>query len=244
MSFVTFSQSDSLKTLVEIEVIEDSLIENNEEQIINTQRVEIITWVDIPPEFPGGPIAMKDFIDSSFVYPKDEVPNIKGSVYVDFYIDTLGQLDSFKVVRGLTPLIDEEALRVATSFPNFTPYIFGAKKQTTHYIVPIKVNTDNKEGQNLKNASYFGGEPEMEQFIDTNLNLTQLKLPNNENIIIYVKFYIDKYGFITNVEIIRGYNEELDEEVVRIIKKMPKWLPAQMNGEPCPSTHELRIKIE
>lgn len=49
---------------------------------------------------------------------------------------------------------------------------------------------------------------------------------------VVVKFLIEKDGTVNHVRVWRGAAPELDKEAVRLISAMPKWKPAQLNGEP------------
>jgi TonB family protein len=46
-----------------------------------------------------------------------------------------------------------------------------------------------------------------------------------------VKFVIKSDGSIDNVRILRGVSESLDNEAIRIVKAMPKWIPGRQNGK-------------
>lgn len=47
-----------------------------------------------------------------------------------------------------------------------------------------------------------------------------------------VKFYVDTDGTIKNATIVKSLNPQLDNEALRIVKKMPKWRPRMVNGTP------------
>lgn len=49
---------------------------------------------------------------------------------------------------------------------------------------------------------------------------------------VYVQFTVTKEGEISNPKVIKGINEELDREALRIISRMPKWKPGYQNGKP------------
>lgn len=48
----------------------------------------------------------------------------------------------------------------------------------------------------------------------------------------FVKFIVKKDGEIENVVVLKGIGYGCDEEAVRVIKPMPKWVPGQQNGKP------------
>lgn len=77
-----------------------------------------------------------------------------------------------------------------------------------------------------------GGDSALLSFI---LNNTRYPYETKENGIqgkVFVKFIIDKNGEVTNVTIARGVDPALDEEAVRVIKSLPKWIPGKQRGLP------------
>ena len=47
---------------------------------------------------------------------------------------------------------------------------------------------------------------------------------------VLVSFIIEKDGSVTNVEVVSGVDELLDDEAVRVIAISPKWIPGQIRG--------------
>ena len=60
-----------------------------------------------------------------------------------------------------------------------------------------------------------------------------------------LKFIIDKYGVVDSVTILRssGY-EVLDDEAVRVVKSMPKWIPGKVNGKPVATYYRIPIRFQ
>lgn len=46
-----------------------------------------------------------------------------------------------------------------------------------------------------------------------------------------VSFVVERDGSLSNVKVIRSVEEHLDKEAIRIVKSMPKWIPARQNGK-------------
>ena len=46
-----------------------------------------------------------------------------------------------------------------------------------------------------------------------------------------IRFSVDEEGTITNFQVVQSGGAEFDNEVIRVLKKMPKWLPAIQNGK-------------
>lgn len=48
---------------------------------------------------------------------------------------------------------------------------------------------------------------------------------------VYVQFIVEKDGSIGDVKIVRGANQLLENEALRVIKSMPKWRPGTQKGK-------------
>lgn len=61
----------------------------------------------------------------------------------------------------------------------------------------------------------------------------------------YVKFVISKTGICSDFQILRGIKDsKLERSVIEMLKKMPVWKPAKMNGKEVDSYYILPIYIE
>lgn len=49
---------------------------------------------------------------------------------------------------------------------------------------------------------------------------------------VIVQFVIGKDGSVRDVEVLRSVDADLDKEAVRVVKKMPKWIPGKQQGVP------------
>ena len=66
---------------------------------------------DEKPEFPGGSIALRDFISSNLQYPAQaQREKIQGKVFVNFIINEDGTITKATMARGVHYLLDEEAI--------------------------------------------------------------------------------------------------------------------------------------
>jgi protein TonB len=48
--------------------------------------------------------------------------------------------------------------------------------------------------------------------------------------IIYVGFIVNTDGSLTDVKILKGSETALDDEAIRVVQLMPKWIPGQVGG--------------
>jgi hypothetical protein len=72
--------------------------------------------------------------------------------------------------------------------------------------------------------SFPGGDKELFCFLYHNLDTIKLKRINKVGTI-YSQFVVDSTGIISNLKILRGIDSVADNEFLRIIKLMPKWVP-------------------
>jgi TonB family protein len=59
---------------------------------------------------------------------------------------------------------------------------------------------------------------------------------------VYVSFIVEKDGSVTHVKVIRGIGGGCDEESVRVVKGMPKWIPGKQRGKTVRCQFNLPVK--
>jgi hypothetical protein len=80
--------------------------------------------------------------------------------------------------------------------------------------------------------SFPGGEAAMMKFIAQQLKYPEIAVENQIEGMVVAKFIIDIDGSIGYISIEKGIGGGCEEEVIRVIRLMPKWNPASVNGEP------------
>lgn len=90
------------------------------------------------PMYPGGAEEMDKFIKTTMVYPKEAVKKgIQGTVTVGFTVQEDGSLANVKVVQGVDPLLDQEALRIVRKMPKWEPGGDGGHAYAEYREIPI-----------------------------------------------------------------------------------------------------------
>jgi len=79
--------------------------------------------------------------------------------------------------------------------------------------------------------SFPGGTNALNTFIASNLKYSVVAQENGIQGRVIVKFIVEKDGSISNVEVDRSVDPGLDNEAMRVVKAMPKWIPGQINGK-------------
>ena len=81
---------------------------------------------------------LQKYIAKHVVYPKEALrDSIQGKVYVEFVVNTIGKVTNAKIVRGIAPILDKEALVVIRSLPDFSHGLQRGKSVRVKYTVPI-----------------------------------------------------------------------------------------------------------
>ncbi len=102
---------------------------------------EIFTVVEESPSFPGGADSLYSFIKRNIKYPEEAINNgISGTVFISFVVETDGTLSNIKVIRGVHPALDAEAIRVIKLMPKWIPGKQRGIVVSTSFNIPIKFN--------------------------------------------------------------------------------------------------------
>jgi len=99
---------------------------------------EVYTIVEEMPDFPGGQSALRNFIAQAVKYPTEaSSKGIQGKVFVNFVVAKDGSVKNAKIVRGVDPLLDMEALRVVNSLTKWKPGKQKGVEVAVSYTIPI-----------------------------------------------------------------------------------------------------------
>lgn len=115
-----------------------------------TDESEALLMCDQLPVFPGGNDALFKFIRDNVVYPVSaREKGISGRVIVQFVISKDGSVIDKKIVRGVEPSLDAEALRVVGLMPKWTPGMNKGEVVSVRQTIPIvfALNQDNVKPQ-------------------------------------------------------------------------------------------------
>ena len=80
-------------------------------------------------------------------------------------------------------------------------------------------------------ASFVGGREGLINFLAQNLQYPEEAKKAKVEGKVVVKFVVEADGTVSNPEILSSVNKELDEEAIRVVKKMPKWMPGRQHGK-------------
>lgn len=94
--------------------------------------------VEVMPQFPGGQIAMLQYLMKNIKYPEQAVKEgIQGRVTVRFIVEKDGSISDVKPVLSVHPLLNKEAVRVVKSMPKWTPGKHNGKPVRVRFNLPV-----------------------------------------------------------------------------------------------------------
>jgi TonB family protein len=117
---------------------------NNFEIQAQTQKVEIQAEeiYDVVEEQPipeGGMEGWNNYLKSNLKYPEAaKEAGIEGTVYVIFVVTKTGEIENVEILRGIGGGCEEEAVRVISNAPNWTPGKQRGKEVNVRMRLPIK----------------------------------------------------------------------------------------------------------
>ncbi len=105
-------------------------------------------------------------------------------------------------------------------------------KSVAEVVAPKVVEEDyEKVFTKVENPAEFpGGQSEWARYLQKNLRYPDEAIENGTQAVVRVSFIVDKEGNISEVQALNNPGDGLSDEAVRIIKRGPKWKPAEQNG--------------
>ncbi len=95
--------------------------------------------VEVMPSFKGGDInKFREWVMRRTNYPQAAVDKrIQGKVYLTFIVETDGTVSNVTVVKGVDPLIDQEAVRTIQSSPKWNPGLQRGQPVRVRYALSL-----------------------------------------------------------------------------------------------------------
>ena len=231
-----------------------------------TAQEGIFVHYEKMPEYPGGEEQWKKDRDTYMetrlkeLFPEAHPDSLatdktKRRIIMQFTIDKKGEVQMPSILRGLHPVLDNEAFRYVRQLPRFKPGTLHGKPQDVKFTLPLFVHSyylrllEREEQQSTdttvykvveKMPEYPGGIDKLMEYIRTSTDNYWKKIyPKGkpvypcESIIgrIIVSFVVNENGQVTDPVIKRSLDPILDKEAIRIVKSMPRWIPGESKGK-------------
>lgn len=207
----------TLITMLCLAFLSTTLATAKKNNIYNAQSRTNYSQVASQPQYRGGEEALQQFIDLNLLMPTQAV---EGIVRARFEVDKMGYIKNTRIITNLSPDADAEALRLISSMPTWDAALDARGLPTeARVILPIAFKTK---------PQFEGGEPALQSYIDQQKKtITEAKAG-----MVLLIIEIDETGNVANAEVAKSLSPEADTEALRLIKAMPQWKPASLEGQP------------
>lgn len=120
-----------------------------------------------------------------------------------------------------------------------TPYFLYCQTDTTKKASPTELVWEIDQM-----PRYNGGSESMCRYINTNALYTRQAIKDGVEGTVFVSFWIEKDGGVSNIIVVRGLRQDLDSVSLNIVKNMTNWIPATMRGNPVRTRYTVPIKFK
>lgn len=100
----------------------------------------------------------------------------------------------------------------------------------------------NTAGIEVK-PEFPGGNNKLASYISNNFVYTDEMKEAELKGKVFVSFVVERDGYLTDIKIIRGLGYGTEEAVLRILKRMPRWMPGEQNGKKVRCAYSFPITI-
>lgn len=210
---------------------------------------------DEMPLFQGKDLnTFRTWVQSQIRYPAEALKRgIEGRVVLSFIVECDGSVSTIQLLQSPDRILSEEARRVVSSSPKWTPGRQNGHLVRVRYMLPVDFSIPKKETAAQSTAAQKPGVASM-QFEIGNLNafrswaMQRLRYPagareqQTEGSVV-ATFTVGRDGRVDDIRIAGKPDPQLAEEVRRVVKASPAWSPATRNGEATTVTVTLPVSF-
>jgi len=99
----------------------------------------------------------------------------------------------------------------------------------------------DRTGKWYRAASFPGGNERFQRLVWQRVNWNKLSPREGR---VFVSFIIDSSGYAQQLHLQKGLDTSHDQEVVRVLRKMPRWTPAYDEGKPYALAYTVVIRFD
>jgi TonB family protein len=124
-------------------------------------------------------------------------------------------------------------------------------KKPDNIVVPkssLSINSDDIEVDSVYaipeiSPMFPGGQNAMRSFFANNI-ITPESDGKSVKGKVFIRFMVKKNGELSNIYLVKGLTDACNKEAIKVIKKMPSWIPATQEGNVVNSWYTLPIYFE
>ncbi|HEY8954985.1 energy transducer TonB, partial [Chitinophaga sp.] len=106
---------------------------------------EVFTFVEQPPQFPGGEDALARYLNKNIRYPEEaQKAKVSGTTFVQFIVEADGSIRDVKTVGAKKGYgLEDEAIRVVKAMPKWKPGEQNKQLVAVQFNLPIRFSLSN-----------------------------------------------------------------------------------------------------
>ncbi len=114
--------------------------------------------------------------------------------------------------------------------------------------IPIEMEEEEIDEEHIfaiveQDAAFPGGEKARIRYLMGNINYPTMARESGIQGTVFVTFVVERDGSVTDVKVTRGIGGGCDEEAVRVIRGMPKWIPGRQRNKPVRVQFNLPVRF-
>lgn len=161
-------------------------------------------------------------------------------------------VENKEILRNLRPVIVEDTTGFVTEMMTVTEIedlITDRVVADTSGAAPVDVDPVIPDEPEVRffveeKPEFPGGEAELLRFISLNLDYPAEAVENNIQGRVFVKFVVNADGSVDRIEVIKGVDDLLDAEAVRVIRTLPSFKPGRQNGVAVPVWFTIPVSFQ
>jgi periplasmic protein TonB len=102
---------------------------------------------------------------------------------------------------------------------------------TTSYAQSAKKDKNKVYEIAEKMPEFPGGDDKLMNYLSSNIKYPSYAKENEIEGLVMIKFIVNKDGSISDAHVVKGIKGGCDEEALRVVKSVPKWIPAKQKGK-------------
>jgi TonB family protein len=203
-------------------------------------------------------------------YPQEAVEkNIQGVVQIGFTINEDGTVSDIKSLRKIDPLLDNTVIEIIKKSPKWTPgkhknevakvayqapVVFKIDSETKMKTDYVKETSDEKKDYSKTDIIPYSDVDEKPMFqgkeaaefvkwiyIQLQGNYPKEAFEKKIQGLVRVGFTINKDGSISDIKSLRKVDPILENAVIELVKKSPKWTPGKHKNEVVKVTYQVPV---
>lgn len=218
--------------------------------IVNDTIIYYNEAIEKEAEFPGGMKELYKYIGENYNLT-DDINFKGGKIIASFVVEKNGKLSQIKILRDVGFGTKEEIIRLLTNSPLWSPAEENGKNVRVQYSLPITLQpspaiTDLAskriyEYKIIAVPPYFpGGNDVLFKYIKNNYRQPSDGIYGKA----VISFIIETDGSLSNFEILRDIGYGTSEELIKVLKNAPRWIPGIQDDQIVRCKYSLSINVE